>query len=450
MKKFRMLGFILCITTMLLTAGCHKVRQDTRRDSVSEAEPLLVFQFYHDIITDNFKQEYPDIPIEVVQMWDDESYEQNVLKHGNPDIILLNRNMSTPSLEEWSESGYIADITEYFSVDEEFDSSQYFPEAAEVGKIGEALYALPLSVDIPFMTIQEEVWEESAFASMPQEYTGLDLLQAMEEELDKPREEDFWVFQGGEVILTSYGKEIFQDNKAEEHEKEMFNQLYQTWRKSIDNFYTAAYDSFTPPLAPIDPSANKHIAAVYGSMISVAPQVGLVYAQSVTQERVGRDIRVIWFPALEDSDRYSANVCTFGAVGEKSDRKQEAYDVIRKMMDMSVSLWVPIEGDNPRYASLCPIHKERAKEMIDLVENTGVSSFAPLNAERSSTLFYAPKQKLKDDLRAELEWMLGHIGALHRDTPQRDQVYGIMNTYAGNGIEEGFDCYEEIMSMLME
>lgn len=457
MYKTRLfITLLLCVSLALALAGCHPQREQTNPAETNqqtgtaaesgsqtgeEKEPLLIFACQElDTAMSNFTSAYPDIPVKVV--FDTYGMEIMIEKFGDPDIII---DSEWENLGKWVKEGYIEDLTGYYFQDKEMDSNQYYPGTLEAGEVDGTLYALPLSIEIPFMTVREAAWTDSALEMLPENYTGLDVLRAMEVELDKPREEGIWVFSGGFEspleFLNQLGA-IKKENDRYEIDQEVFEQAYRVAKKEVLN-WTQMYKTIKGGLfdtAAIDPREENCLAAVYGG---IAPQVDLLYAQCATAQLLQQDIHVVWMPTLEEGGQYRTEVVSFGVVCSKAKQKQAAYDALRKMMDMPVQVWTSPGNWIPK--TKCPINRVRAKELMNFVERQGKDEFTPIGNRMIPSI---QKQPLNDELRAELEYVLDHINMVYRYDEKMNKVLQLVYDNIWYGETDAAECYRMVMEVL--
>lgn len=438
---------IICSITliaMILFAlvGCHN--NEVREETVEKVkDPLLVFyaQTYEPILR-NFERIYPDIELEIKSL--NGQIDEYIERYGEPDIIL------DSGVEYWAESGYIADITGLYEQDSEFDSHHYFKGVTEACKVGEALYAVPLTISFPYMTIEESKWENSEFASMPENYDALDLIDAMNQELEKAEGRENYLVFGKEYVyfpewLYSIGAIVEKDDEYS-IDPEVFKALYQMQMNLQRN--RTANDSLVERFyLPYSPSVmgDTYLAVAFGQI--APPQTGLILENSIYKGYNGESIKAIWRPAVGETRYYIADVTSLGMVGAKSDQQQEAYEVLRMMMDMKISEWVVSTG-NFTNNTMCPVHVENAKLFIDAVENSGLDVFLDYEPNTREEMYNVPKQALTEEMKHEIGNVLDHIEVRVRDEELFSLIQECVKPYFESNSPDYESCYQDVMMIV--
>lgn len=449
--SYKMLFALVCMLFVL--AGCalgQEGRNETQSDADLQDRPLLILHNNNELLLAQFEKAYPEIEIEAVDMSNlgsGDPYENCVRIYGAPDIVLLNQ--LTGNLEYYYEEDRLEDLSQYVSEDETFDEGDYAYGVTEVGRIDGELYALPLSVNIPYMTIREDLWETSAFGEMPENYTAYDLLDAMNQELDKAEgRTDFTVFplldRRWSLVEWFYTLDVFRTDGSIQLEENLFEKLYEVRVKNeINRTASMKYYGQFASSGFGAAGGEAYLAVNYGEL--TAPQTGMVLAESLNRGTYGTGVKVIWFPTAYDAGTYKAEVNTLGVVSKDSTRKQEAYDVLRKMMDMPYFSYMLSNDESLTDATRCPVNQKRALELLDLVENEGVEQLVDFKDAGYTKNYDVPKQKVSEEVRKEFETVVDNL-VLYRtkDTELEWDLKEISEEYNDNLMEKYESCYEEI------
>lgn len=430
------------ICLVLILTGCYKNKVDIREGVDSqERKEIVVFceKGSGTIVVNNFISEYPDIPIKVIN-YASNNIEQMISQNGEPDLIISNGGVD---IREWVEKKYIGDMTFLYESDVNFDSTMYFPEVESVGKIQGQLFAWPLGLEMHYMTIREEEWLQSSFADMSGDYTVQDILDALEKELDKKRDFPCWVVSTGwyDTFLDwawDSGAIYIEDNELE-FNMELLDQIYRVWKKENINYFEIR-ENRRNHMDALDPREEygEYLLSSWNHGLSIIPQIGLVYAQSANQELLEQDTYVIWRPMQQNQTEYAAQVSVWGMIGDRSEYKQEAYDILRKMMDLSMKEWTPpmmAEEGNYYINTPCPVNLDRALALIQVVENSGVNNFSIGQTMKEKVI--VSKQFLNTSLKEEMEKYLKHITKLYYipDSADREIEQGLRSYIWADEIE---------------
>ena len=441
MRKM-IVSIVMMVLLTAMAAGCQnkEVRKET---SEKITEPLLVF-FDNgcEPLVQNFKAVYPNVELEARNM--NGMIEEYINKYGEPDIILGG------GLQYLAGNGYIADITELYEQDHEFDSGLYFKGVMEGCKVGESLFALPLTVSFPYMTIEKSKWENSEFAFMPENYDGLDLLQAMNVELEKAEGRENYLVFGKEYVyfpdwLHSLGA-IEEKEEGTTIDPEVFEALYrmqlnlQRNRAENDPLVERFYLPYSPSVM-----GDTYLAVSFGQI--APPQTGLILENSIYKGYNGESIKAIWRPTVGEERCYIASMTSIGMVGAKTDQKQEAYDVLRMMMDMPIAQWVVSTGhfmDN----TPCPVHIENAKQLIEIVETTGQEFFLDYEPNTREEMYNVPKETLSEEMKMEIYDVLDHVEVRTKDAELLEQIQECVTPYLESNSSDHERCYQEVMAII--
>ncbi len=436
---------IVFLLILLTCIGCHQTR--TRSNSgkntgmvgnfEEKEEPLVIFNVGGSTIPQDFQLAYPDLECEIVLITasDDIELEKNfqsaAVKHGEPDIII---DKNDRGIQYWIEQKQVFDISDHFDTDNTYNNDVYYPDVESVGRVGGQLYAFPLGLQATYMTVRDDLWEDSTFSKLPENYTSLDLLYAMEEEMDYWMEQDAeeyrlvfqgeaydvlgWLWESGALQVTADGVTV---------DREVLQLLIDGWRRDQQNMME--YSSIGGvPGAKLDPREGRYSAVVWG--YNLAPQFGLLYYQSLNQVLLEQDIQVLWRPlSYAEIDgvlqpQYAASVDVWGMVGANSEDPERAYQALRQMMD------VPLHGYGQPNAIDMPfsVNRREALNMIDTADQGYVDKFIVGVSMAGATI---QKQPLNDELRTEMERFFNNISLIYvKDESIEREIYEAFMPYS--------------------
>ena len=435
MKKI-LIGLLLLLVIMCMSSCKNTDAADS--ESAKELEQLVVFydNGAENILTD-FKQQYPEYDILMKNASNEEKIEQLKLYYGEPDIILRNYNIDKAKAGAL-EVKYGCDLSGFIQEDASIEDGKYFPGTFNVCRYDDEILAIPLGVSLHMMILSEENWLDSAFAELEDGYTGKDLLDVIEYEIDHEIENEKFLDQ--DTVGISYHMlqllgGINENDGAISIDEDLYAQLYNIWYKGMQN------------LSTLDPEAYEgKYRATIGYRTMSAPQMVLSQTTSEKQHWDDQDIYAVYFPAMTDGTSFGACVQIAGMVGKNSENKEQAYEFLRLLMDTPVKTYSPPRDLYKK--TFCPVNVENAYALMDEFESatqgTQTSSF---HLNESYTIDYV---KVSDREREKLQHVLENITFLYREIDEGIEADKILEIYK----EEKVDSYEEsylaILNLLNE
>lgn len=418
---------------------------------VSENNPFIIFYDGDAHIIENFIYQYPEINIKTYNI-PSGAYEYGMIEswielYGEPDIILT-QNFGygyNVRIENWYREGNIANIGEFLSKDTSIDESDYVQGTFDVLYTGKELLGLPLSWEKACVVIRNSKLEESELIYLADDYTGEELYSALMHEIKKGVNEEEFFFAYAYGMLEGLFElcVIELDNGEIYIEEEIFELLYNFFaiREVVD--YETRYQYMNHPA--LDPRVfdGKYFAC----MIEGAPQITSIYAKSAAQ-LFGEDIQLFWIPKMESGTEYIGKVVDVALLGGKSVRKQQAYELIRIMMDMPIEIiHQPFLIDYPKTSS--PVNINRAIELLDYFESYDGEII--LKSFSGSVLYTVEQKKLDEEEKNQIYNLIKGVTELHFDIDNQE-VYSIYNNYKEAIIEGKYvdykPCYNEILKAL--
>ena len=465
MRKIHQYVVVTCLLAfMVILCSCSESKKQEEGSLEKEGEvlqmevdfeePLRVF--YEDAgFLVNFSNVYPDVELELCKIsrsWEGEemSIESWAEKYGDPDIVLLHPSSGFNLVEEY-EKGQVEDIRAYCAEDAALDQANYVGGTFDVFANGEVLMGLPLSWQKQCLIVKESEMMNSALEVLPEGYTGLELFKAMLTEIQKEQyiEKFCWLH-----MLSFYYnlKEVAPkiDGKFEIDE-EMFKALFEFSIQNEMNF-EAADEAFggvyehlfqTQGEPALDPDACR--GGYYGTSLMGAPQVTAIYAKSVAGMDC-EDVEFFWIPTADNGDEYVGLVRDYAFIGKNSARKQQAYEVIRMMMDMPVMFMTQPTGfDSEIYSS---VNIQQSIESLNYFNNLEQKLHI---WNRGGELFYILDQlKLDEEELEEIRGVIKGISSLNMDLSEEETTelnklyYDYKSLCVDSGSIDHAMCYAEM------
>lgn len=458
---------LMIISLIVTCAACYPTRENKAKDSDSdtvlkkgdqakaqEDKPLLVFATSAMPILTDYKMTYPEVNLEVVVIdgVGEEAWEKLIQKHGFPDLIL---DTNQRSVRFWAQQERIYDFSQEFDQDSSFDESLYYPNVTMVGRTGDGLYGIPLGLQVKYLTFLDETWEISRFGNMQEQYSVEEFLDTLEDELDlwsQNEKENYrlvlgnmGLFQYTEELLWSCGA-IRIEGDSVELDRDLYMQICRIREKEYMNMnqYLSLVSGQLPNIVQPESGAGNYLALTWNDCI--APQAGLIFGQSVHQAIFRQDIHVVWIPMKNESEsqEFAAEVAVWGMIGAKSERVEEAYTVLRQLMDINQNVYAMPNGFGFENHIPFSINRQCAIQMIQDVEQSTTLTIR-LDPAGSQTI---PKVPLNEELKEELLWLLENITHVYATDPEVSEAIHDALGWDLDGLYNHDQFYEEIVEAM--
>lgn len=439
---------------------------EVKQFEAEEEEPLVVFysgsHLSAPVVLSNFEIMHPEINLKSysIKGSDLESIQETLDEYGEPDIWLLDGNSGISyALDNLYEQGLIADLRTFVTEDESLDPLDYVGGTFTAMDNGEALFGLPLTWKKDCLIIRDPKWQDSELAYLPENYTGEELYKAFITEFEKERPNNgiFWADYTFGLMSNLYELGLVKEEDGETViDEELFTMVFdftlrqEKQNQEIKNLYprntgsaTGDPDLFqgTPALDPAMYDSNY-----VGCSLSGAPQVTAVYAKSVI-ELHGEDIHMYYMPTYNSSDEYVADVADYAMVGGNSARKQQAYDVIRMMMDTPMEIVNQPAGRMSSGETYSPVNIELALELMDYFGSMEID--LPIYDATSNLFYTLNKGQLTAEEKQQIKDLINGISDLsywYGDRPEEAAFYFYYDDYMHNSGElKPKFCYLEMM-----
>ena len=458
----RKLWLLVCIMLILAVfSGCgkNKVKNSPIQEETLETmeEPLRIFyDGTGEKLLRSFINAHPEINIMLINclhVGTEIDMEEIINKNGVPDLIIAGEEKSG-CLPDLYHEEYIADLGEYCANDTSIVADDYFPETFEVFREEEKMYALPLGISVDFMLTSESKYNDSAFAQLPEGYTGRELVNALLEEVQKEKElgEFFSEINVLPLVWMSRLNGITQTEDGIQMDEELFKQLYEfTYQNGMIQTDARRFwnqqgegvngsSGFAYPCA-MDPRRYEGRWTVdIGSMEDPAALI-LSYAESAYQYHIEEGIKAIYIPTADDGSKYEARVKMWGAVAEESTKKELAYELLRELMDTEINNFGMVRGVPVNVNNVYPIKKANAMSLLENFE------------EQTAKLMYENDIVIdRIDVSAEEkekhEKMLNSISGLYCLTNEMQEISQISRDYFDANISDYKNCYLDMLNAL--
>lgn len=206
----------------------------------------------------------------------------------------------------------------------------------------------------------------------------------------------------------------------------------------------AIVEQFFLPFSPRS-LGDSYLAVSYGYF--TGPQTGILLENSIQADLSGEEIKVVWRPAASEERKYMAKMDCYGMVGANSNQKQKAYDVLRKMMDTPISIWTVSTYGNYEN-TMCPVHVENAKALINIVETEGTKQFLQHDLNSGEIIYDVAKVGLSEEMKNSIDEVLSRTILYQKDWELAARINERANVYIENNVESCEDCYQEILQVI--
>lgn len=434
-KKF--LFFIFLIVFVIESIGCNNFNATEDSSFIKQEELLIFYEDGTENILNDFRIQYPNYEILMKKGNNEEEIEKLKLYYGEPDVILLNYNINKYE-DQVLEEKYGCDLSELIYNDTSIDDGNYFAGTFSIGKKGDEILSLPLGISLNMMILREEQWFGSAFEKLEENYTGKDLLNAIEYEIDHEIENGMFINQdsvGISVHMLQLLDGIIEKEGKTTIDEELYRQLYNIWYKGTNN------------LSKVDTTVyEENLRANIGYRTLGAPQTVLAYQTSENMYWHCQETYVVYFPTMTDGGAFGACVQQAGIVGKNSEKKEQAYEFLRLLMDMPLITYsYPGLQSNKTF---CPVNKQNAYMLLENFEKLTESKvqIEKYNGERYSIDYI----KVSDRERAKLQYVLKNISFLYRVTDEERRVEEILSLYKDKNVASYLESYLTILNILNE
>lgn len=313
--------------------------------------------------------EGPQINITVVQSID--QFNQSVEKNGLPDLLLIDKQhmdlMANPY--QWIEKGAAEDLSNWLALDQSFDETQYLGGVLKAGNFSECQYMIPLSVRCSYMIMPEN--QAALFSETASSKDLLGALLTSYEENEETSESytelrQFYSMSAGPVMalyefMEQIGAiQVDREQKTVKVDEVLFEQAirYMRYQQNAMNhameqgILQQSFDLLTNVCTTFTSNAN--------------PAFTLHYMDNASQMAEKEAMQIVPFPCEEMGKSYAACVTTVGMIGAQSKNKEEAYQVLRSLMDIPADDWQLIYGSENLKET--PVNLKSAKDLVKLLE----------------------------------------------------------------------------------
>lgn len=468
MKKIKLMAFLVL---MVIIVGCYHVKRHKETSTEEAQEPILIFVMGSDNrpIVRNLQSCYPELNLEVIEVDATKVYGESKLditmeevvdhyikQYGNPDVIICNPGRLYGNIAKWAENEYVCNLNEFMEMDVNCDKNQYYPGVFDIGKIDGKLYALPLGLKADFWTMRESAWKGSYFSELTENYTKNDLLNALENQLRYENDQGIngkvvvdGLEDGGRILysrLLQWG--AIEYNQDVDLEQSLFEQLWTIQKLADTNVGFHSDHQYLQSYTLQDPLAlnEQYLASSwYWASGAQVPSIALLRAQCINRHVFNEATKVVWIPyqMKDGQNEYAVEVAYWGMVGGQSERKEQAYEVLRFMIDMMPTVYYQ---DPYNLIAHIPVNRQCALAMIDEMDQSEITCFYYV---ANGNLTSAPGGRLDPELKESIEEYMNHITKIYAvDVELQHDILQILVQYDKDGYLDYSSCYSKVLYFL--
>lgn len=439
MKKYKNMFklIMICFISLVVFSACGEA-SDSASPSKSDGDVLVVYYvkdhlFYQTALEEYQKKEQVSLELHAFETEEElaKQYTAEGLAGGGADVLLLS-DTSSLDAEKLMTEGICFDLTEYLEQDQNYNKEDYFEIVVDAGKQEGKQYILPITFDMGFAVARNTVSElcgniltdDTDCYEFYQELLACQQLLYDSEEIrlglcfTSDSTEDFLLY----AYHTS-GLEL-TDGKTVSVNSEQLRQLCDFVKAGQEEF-RAKYDEMK--------NSGSNSATLVGYQLLYGNPAAIIRQQEYAYEAMFQEnINYFMFPE-DTAGGYRATVRDFGLVDAKSDCPEEAYKLLKYLIDYDFyNLGIV-------YTAGTPVNR-----------NIFESQFHNLSTITKVTLGKnaMPVSPMAEDLAAKIEEQINKITSAGLKHPDMEQIFAETMADYINGTADFDTCYQLMCSRL--
>ena len=386
-KYIRILALLLCLVMTLGIAGCHKARSSKKETKHTDSDALTLYYIENNsyqgplMMLGWYRMQLDPIKIDATGFASVQELEE-ALEEGYPDILLLDKMSGGTRMEpfKWISEGKIAGLNAYIEQDSDYNEQNYIYGTIEAGKVGDEQYILPLSVSAQYLLINESELSTGTLSALGGQPVAKQLMEELVHDAQEHEGEMYfthvpfyvdvtdpsqWIYelleQSGAMHVDHRDQRVFVDEALFDQTMKYVQVVLEDQQRMYEYGAELGAASFV--------DIERYCTAVLTDRN--APLMTR-YMGSASHQLLDQEMSVLPYQ-LEDGG-FVQNVNVMGMVGADSKRQQEAYQVLRKMMDMPAEKWVNLTVDEA-LAHLSPVNVTEAQKLVDTLTGDPVGNY---------------------------------------------------------------------------
>lgn len=440
-RKFYFKAVCIGILCMVGLSACEKENRDSEisvSNSLNSENTLVVYfakenPFYQFALEEYQKTSKTEIDLHVFDTEEElaKQYAAEGMAASGADVVLCG-NTSSLNIKSLASKGVCLDLTQYFNQDQQYQSQNYYEVVVDAGKIEGKQYVLPITYDLGFVVVREAV--EDLCGNVVTDQTDCytfykDLLTCQEilhdsEEIrlglcfpfGSAEENLLYAYHVSGLHLTD-GSQITADKEKIQILCDFIKADQKEWKEKFDEMKNSGQKS----------------ALLTGYQLLNGNPAANVRRQEYAYEALF-DITINYaFIPSESPGKFHATVRDFGFVSAKSDNQEQAYQLLRYIMDYNFyklgvvyDTGVPINQNN---------FENQFQELCNITEVTmGNSSKQVL--------------PMSEDFRKRLREQMTQIDSASLVSPDEEKIFAETMIDYINETADFEDCYQQMCSRL--
>ena len=373
-RKFYFKAVCIGMLCMMGLSACGKENKDSEMsvsNSSNSQNTLVIYftkenPFYQSALEEYRKTNKIEIDLHVFDTEEElaKQYAAEGMAASGADVVLCG-NTSSLNMKNLVLEGVCLDLTQYFNQDQQYQSQNYYEVVMDAGKFKGKQYVLPITYDLGFVVMREEV--DGLCGNILTDQTDCykfykDLLTCQEILYDSEEIRLGLCFPLGsaeELLLYVYhvsglhlmdGSEITADKEKVQ---------------ILCDFIKAGQKEFKEKFEEMKNSGQKSALLTGYQLLNGNPAANLRRQEYAYEALFDTTINYVLIPS-ESMGKFHATVHDFGFVSAKSDNQEQAYQLLRYLMDYDFynlgvvyDTGVPINKNNfeSQFQKLCSITK---------------------------------------------------------------------------------------------
>ena len=406
MKK--LIAIVLCASLALSLFGCHKTRERSKTSKETKGsnqetavessdsqmdEPLTLYYVNNNqhkgvtMLLGWYRSQKDAIKVEAIAFESVQELEKALEGEEQPDLIMLDKlsgsTQSDPFM--WIREGKIAGLNYFMNDDETFEAANYIAGTLEAGIYEDEQYILPLSISNQYLVVNEEELDSGVLSALGGGYTTKQLMEELIHDAEAHEGETYfttlpfyydlagkgaWVY---DMLELTGALHVDHMNGGVKIDAEMFGQTMEYMATLVDDanlLYTGAAD-----LSNLDFVDMEGYCTVVLTDRN-APYMTR-YMNSACRQLLQQEMTILPYALPEGG--YAVNVNVMCMVGAGSDQQEEAYQVLRDMMDVPKEKWETINADDT-FVQMSSVNRNVALGLLESFLVMDVGNFRILGS----------------------------------------------------------------------
>lgn len=440
-RKFLVGTILVSMLCVIGFSACGKNKEEekvsTNSSKKSEDAVAVYFTkenlFYQSALEEYQRKNGVELNLHVFETEEElaKQYAAEGMTASGADIVLCGKNSSL-NIEKLALEDTCLDLTSYLEQDKQYREENYCRAVLDAGKLNEKQYILPITYDLGFVVMRKEVDDlcENILTSQSTCYDFYKNLLACQEILynseeirlglcfpsNSTEELLLYVYYISGLDLTD-GSEVVADAEKVQ---------------AICDFIQAGQKEFQDKLDEMK-NAGQKSALLTGYQLLYGNPAAIVRQQEYAYEALFETTIDYFMVPSELSGEFHATVRDFGFISTKSNHKEQAYQVLRYLMDYD-------------FYKLGIVYEEG----VPVNQNNFESQFQELCGMTKVTIGNKSKQvsTMSEELKKKLKEQIEQVHSASFPCPDEEQIFVESMTDYVNGVASFESCFQQMCNRL--